>query len=407
MITRRHMLFGTMGMAALAAVPRIVTAAAAPTARARALVVLYMHGGASQFETFDPKPGSNSGGPTRAIDTAIDGVRFAEDLPQLASRANRLAVLRTVTMREGNHDRARYLMRTGQSPAGGVAHPGLGAHTSLRHGRNDFVGAVAIGAPTHPAGLIGMRHAALTVRKPLEAGKRLRELDAQDDRSVRRAALFEGLQGRFAQGRDARLVEAQSDSFTRARQILASADRSAFDLGSEPSSNRSRYGDSDFGDGCLLARRLVDANVAYVEVGLQGWDTHEDNFARTKTLARQLDLGMAALLDDLVASGRLADTIVLCMGDFGRSPGINAREGRDHFPTCNSVVLAGGGLPGGIVVGETTADGSEVAERPIAVADLYRTLFARLEIDADEVRMSPSGRPITTVDGGKAMPELT
>lgn len=406
MITRRHMLLGTMGLAALATAPAIVTAAAPAPSRARALVVLYMHGGASQFETFDPKPGTKSGGPTKAIDTAIDGVRFAEDLPQLAARAGRLAVLRSVTMREGNHDRARYLMRTGQSPAGGVAHPGLGAHTSLRHGRNDFVGAVAIGAPAHPAGLIGMRHAALTVSKPLEAGKRLRELDAHDDRSVRRAALFAGLQDRFAEGRDARLVRAQSDSFARARQILASDDRSAFDLGSESARNRSRYGDSELGDGCLLARRLVDANVAYVEVGLQGWDTHEDNFARTKTLARQLDVAMSALLDDLAASGRLDDTIVLCMGDFGRSPGINAREGRDHFPACNSVVLVGGGLPGGVVVGSTSADGSEVVDRPIAVADLYRTLFARLDIDADEVRMSPSGRPITTVDGGKPMPEL-
>lgn len=405
MITRRHLLLGSMGAAALAATPGIVTAAVAPK-RARALVVLYMHGGASQFETFDPKPGTASGGPTSAIATAIDGIRFAEDLPQLAARADRLAVLRSVTMREGNHDRARYLMRSGQSPAGGVAHPGLGSHVSLRHGRNDFVGAVAIGAPSHPAGLIGMRHAALTIRKPLEAGKRLRELDADDDSSRRREALFEGLQTHFAEGRDPRLVTAQSESFTRARQILASSDRSAFDLGSEPANNRTRYGDSEFGDGCLLARRLVDANVAYVEVGLQGWDTHEDNFARTKSLSRQLDAGMSALLDDLRASGRLADTLVMCVGDFGRSPAINAREGRDHFPTCSSVVLAGGGLPGGVVVGKTSADGSEIVERPIAVADLYRTLFTRLDIDADEVRMSPSGRPITTVDGGKPMVEL-
>lgn len=404
MLDRRHFLLGLGTTAAvLHAGPSLAGVAATP---ARACIVLYMHGGASQLETFDPKPGTASGGPTRAIATAIDGVQFAEHLPGLARRADQLAVLRSVTMREGNHDRARYLMRTGHAPQGGVVHPGLAAMVGARHGRADFIGAVAIGVPTQSPGLLGPRHAALTIRKPDQATRNLERPDADAGRDAERAALFDALQGHFSERRAGGPIDAHSDTFTRARAMLRSPRRSAFDLEKESASTRARFGTSDFGAGCLLARRLVDADVAFVEVGLPGWDTHEDNFKRTTELSRELDRGMAALLDDLVASGRIADTLVVCMGDFGRSPAINAREGRDHFPDCNTVVLAGAGLAGGTVVGATSPDGREIAERPIAVADLYRTFCARLGIDADEVRLAASGRPITTVDGGTVIAEL-
>ena len=375
--------------------------------RARACIVLYMHGGASQFETFDPKPGHDSGGPTRAIATAIDGVQFAEHLPGLARRAGQLAVLRSITMREGNHDRARYLMRTGHAPQGGVAHPGLGALVSARHGRADFIGAVAVGMPTQPPGLLGPRHAALTVARPDHAGKNLRaSAGAEAEREVGRAAVFNGLQDHFAAGRSRAPIDAHTDTIARARAVLRSPRRHAFDLDQERANTRERFGASDFGAGCLLARRLVDQDAAFVEVGLPGWDTHEDNFTRTTELARLLDQGMSALLDDLVASGRIDDTLVVCMGDFGRSPTINRRQGRDHFPACNTVVLAGAGVAGGVVVGATSPDGSEITERPLGVPDLYRTVCTRLGIDVDEVRIAPSGRPITTVDGGTDIVEL-
>lgn len=404
MVHRRHFLTGALGAAAMTALSPAASARGGAPSHARACIVLYMHGGASQFETFDPKPGQRTGGPTRAIPTAIDGVQFAETLPGLARRADALAVLRSVTMREGNHDRARYLMRTGHTPAGGVTHPGLSAMVSARHGSADFLGAVAIGAPTQAPGLLGPRHAALMVRKPEEPWRKLQ--GSADDRDLGRAALFEGLQANFARGRDPRSIDAHTDAFTRTRTMLRSPQRVAFDLGRESAAARERYGSTEFGTGCLLARRLVDAGVAFVEVGLPGWDTHEDNFAKTTELAGVLDRGMSALLDDLVASGRIDDTLVVCMGDFGRAPTINARQGRDHFPECNSVVLAGAGIPGGTVVGATTTDGREVADRPVTVADLYRTICERLAIDPDEVRMTPAGRPITTVDGGKSIAEL-
>lgn len=404
MLTRRRLL----GASAATLLASAGFSRPAPSGRARACIVLYMHGGASQLETFDPKPGTTSAGPTRAIATAIDGVRFSEHLPELARRADRIAVLRSVAMREGNHDRARYLMRTGHAPQGGVAHPGLAALTSARHGANDFVAAVAIGAPTQSPGLLGPRHAALTIRKPDQPWRGLQLSGGADPaREDDRAVLLEALQEQFAAGRSRAPVDAHTDTMARARVVLRSPRRRAFELDRESAGTRDRYGVSDFGAGCLLARRLVDEDVAFVEVGLPGWDTHEDNFARTAALARQLDQGMSALIDDLVTSGRIDDTVVVCMGDFGRTPTINARQGRDHFPECSSVVLVGAGVRGGTVVGATSADGREIVERPIGVPDLYRTLCTQLDIDPDEVRMAPTGRPIATVDGGAVISELT
>jgi uncharacterized protein (DUF1501 family) len=400
------MLLGGLGAAATTLVTVPSATAASTTCVATRCIVLYMHGGASQFETFDPKPGTREAGPTKAIATAIEGVQFSAHLPGLARRADMLAVLRSVTMREGNHDRARYLMRTGHTPQGGVVHPGLAALVDAQHGDADFVGAVAIGAPTQSPGLLGPRHAALTIRKPAQALRGLEDDGDDQARDTRRAALFDALQDRFADGRTRAPIDGHTETFARARAVIRSPKRAAFDLSSETAATRARYGDDDFGAGCLLARRLVDHEVAFVEVGLNGWDTHEDNFARTTDLAARLDRGMSALLDDLVASGHIADTLVVCMGDFGRSPTINGREGRDHFPDIASVVLAGGGITGGVVVGATAADGSEIATRPIAVADLYRTICTRLAIDPDTVRMAASGRPITTVDGGKVIEEL-
>ncbi|MBX7080364.1 MAG: DUF1501 domain-containing protein [Nannocystaceae bacterium] len=408
-VTRRSFLRTGLGAAALASIggsagASTPTAVAAPPALA--CVLLYLHGGASQFETFDPKPGRSTGGPTTAIDTRVPGLRFAAALPQLAARADRLTLLRTVTSKEGNHDRARYLMHTGHAPQGGVAHPSLGALVSALHPDAPLVGAVTIGPPVPGPGLLGPRHAALPIRDP---GRPIRNLQAPAGvdarRSAARADMLATLQQQFAQGRAHELVDAHGEVMARARALAAAPDKRAFDLSSEPAGTRARYGDGRFGSGCLLARRLLDADVPFVEVGLGGWDTHEDGFSRTDALGRELDTGMSALLDDLAASGRLQQTLVVCMGDFGRTPVINGREGRDHHPQCANVVLAGAGLRAA-VVGETDADGRNIAERPIAIESVFRTLAQCLGIDADEVRMAPSGRPITTFEPADPIAEI-
>lgn len=407
MLTRRSFVGGMMAGALATAASGDVRAAAPAVPRARAVVVLYMHGGASQLETFDPKPGTPSGGPTRAIATRVDGLRFAEHLPLLAARADRLAVIRSLTAKEGNHDRARYLMHTGHPPQGGAQHPGLAALVSELHEPGDLPAAIAIGIPTQGPGIAGVRHGALTIRQPERPIRNLVPAAGVDaGRQRERAALTSALQRGFAADRAAALVHAHDELRASALALAASPRLDAFDLSREPTTTRERYGDGELGAGCLLARRLIDAGVPFVEVGMKGWDTHEDHFTRIAKQCGELDRAMSALLDDLHASGALAHTLVVWMGDFGRTPTINARDGRDHFPRCSSVVLAGAGIPGGTVIGATDAEGSEIAGRPVVVPDLFRTIATKMGIDPEGVRMSPSGRPVTTVDGGTVIGEL-
>ena len=404
MITRRAWMGGMLG--ALASTS-LVHAAVPSRKLATQIVVLYMHGGASQLETFDPKPGTRTGGPGKAIATKVDGLRFGEHLPELAMRAHRLAVLRSVTAREGNHDRARYLMHTGQPPQGGAQHPSLAALVSELHEPGDLPAAVAIGMPTQGPGIAGTKHGALTILKPQDPIRNLVPRTAiAASRARDRAELTAALQRGFAEDRAAALVQAHDVLRERALALSASPRLDAFELERESAGTRARYGDGDVGLGCLLGRRLVDAGVPFVEIGMRGWDTHEDHFAKNAELCRELDRAMAALLDDLVASGAIDHTLVMWLGDFGRTPNINGREGRDHYPRVSNVVLAGAGIPGGTVLGATDAEGREITERPITVPDLFRTITTRLAIDPDGVRMSPSGRPITTVDGGKVIAEL-
>ncbi len=397
---RRDILRGSLGLFATA----LVGGAGFAHARPRACIVVYLHGGASQFETFDPKPGRATGGPTKAIETRVAGLRFADPLRGLAARADRFATIRSLTAKEGNHDRARYLMRTGAPPQGGALHPGLGALVSEAHPDLD-VPPIAIGVPGQGPGLLGPRHASLLVKKPSDP---LRNVDAPvgEARLADRRELWRAFQGEFATGRDARAIEGHTDVVDRAAALMASPRLAGFELARESTAARERYGSTDVGMGCLLARRLVDAGVPFVEVGQPGWDTHEDGFARTTALGTALDRGLSALLDDLAASGRLQETLVVCLGDFGRSPTINARGGRGHFPACSSLLLAGAGIKGGTVVGATDADGAAIADREVSVPDLFRTIAHVLGLDADRVRMAPTGRPITTVDGGRVIEEI-
>lgn len=368
--------------------------------RARAMVLLFMHGGMSQIDTFDPKPGRVTGGVFRAIDTAQPGVRFAEHLPKLAARAEHLTVLRSLVGKEGNHQRARYLMHTGFSPQGGVVHPSLGAHVGRAcDGRRDVPGHVSIGRDAHGAGYLGPGHAPFIVPNAAQPVRNLAPpMALPSERVVRRRALVAALDRRFAGSHDAPGAVAGAAMRAQAEAIMAGPAAAAFDLSAERPDTLARYGDAGFGRGCLMARRLVEAGVPFVEVVLPGWDTHQDNFARVEARSRELDRAMSALLDDLGASGRDADTVVACVTDFGRTPTINGRGGRDHYPAVSSALLFGGGLARGRVVGATDPDGRAVVTAPVSVGDLVRTLAEQLGVEPDEVHMTPEGRPVTTMD---------
>ena len=407
MMTRRNAL--RLGLGALAA--GVTTAAHAtanaPTAgTAKACILLYMVGGASQIDTWDPKPGRPTGGEFGTVRTTLPGVHISEHLPQLARRTGDLAIVRSLTYREGNHARARYLMHTGFVPAGGARHPGLGAHVDAAQAPGSpLPGNVAIGGPGHEAGFLGSQHDPFVVGNP---SKRVRNVEAvvSADRLDARLELWSQFQNDFAAGRSDAAVAGHQSNVEQAIRMMRAEELEAFDVNAEPRRAAERYGPTKFGQGCLMARRLVERGVPFVEVQMGGWDTHENNFERVAALSGELDAAMSALLDDLRDRGLLDETLVVWMGDFGRTPRINARGGRDHYPKVASAVLAGGGIRGGQVIGSTDADGYEVRDRALSVADLHRTVHTKLGLDPDDMNLSDGGRPIAAVDGGSVIEGL-
>lgn len=393
-----------MGLAGLAAGMQSRAVWGGPPAHgkrvAKHCIVLYMHGGASHIDTFDPKPGSPTGGTFKAIQAATPGLRISEHLPQIARRTRDLAVVRSLTSREGNHVRARYLMHTGFVRQGGVDHPSLGAYVARhRKGERALPAYVSLGSPGHGAGFLGAGFAPFTVPDPTAPVRNLQPPRALVEARVRRREqMWRALESDFQRGHAGPQVEGSFAVSDRALAMSASSDLAAFDLQAESAQTRARYGQGSFGAGCLMARRLVEVGVPFVEVSLRGWDTHDDNFNRVAKLSRQLDRAWAALVDDLKANGKWADTMIVWMGDFGRTPKINDRGGRDHWPHASSVVLGGGVVAGGQVYGATDAEGARVESNPVTVADLFATLAEGLGVVGGEMHMTPRGRPVTTVD---------
>lgn len=394
-----------LGEVARAGSPGASAGSVAPVRVAKRCVVLFMHGGASQIDTFDPKPDSPNGGEFRAIESKLAGVRVSEHLPELARRMDRLALIRSLTAKEGNHERARQLMHTGYAPQGGVEHPGLGAHVARAAGLGSAMpGQVSINLPGEGSGYLGPSYAAFTVA---DASKPVSNLAPPvviaEQRRERRVELWRDLDEGFARTHAGPRVEGARALGERAIAMTRAPELSAFELDRESAATRARYGEGEFADGCLMARRLLESGVPFVEVGMRGWDTHDDVFGRVRTLSGSLDKAMSALIDDLVASGLWSDTLLVWLGDFGRTPQINARGGRDHFPKISSVVLAGGPVRGGQVIGATDPRGETIIERPVGVPDLFATIASAMGIDPGETHVTPAGRPVTTVDEAGAV----
>jgi uncharacterized protein (DUF1501 family) len=376
-------------------------------AKARRVVLLWLEGGPSQIDTFDPKPGSPNNGPFQSVPTDVKGWLFSEHLRGLASRAGRLAVVRTATSKEGSHARARELLHTGFTPTPAVVFPSLGtiaAHAlaELEAEAPAFVqidGPPArishLGVATAP---IGLASGALLngVAPAGPEGADSRETKAASE--SRRDVLLAAIDDEYARRGARREVDLFAAMRRRTARLDAMKRRGVFDLAQEPDRLRNAYGRSNFGQSVLLARRLLEYGVTAVEVVLDGWDTHVDNFRRTRDLSLQLDPAFSALLDDLGTRGMLADTLVVCMGEFGRTPAINSSAGRHHWPGNYCVALAGGGVRGGTVVGETDEGGEHVVRDPVSVADLFATFAELFGANGAESFQTPSGRPVTLVD---------
>ena len=376
---------------------------------AKACILLYMAGGPSQLDTFDPKPGRKVGGPFRTVPSSLDGVPVSEHLPKLAAQLKRAALIRSLTAKEGNHDRARHLMHTGYAPAAGADHPALGALVAEArdHATGGMPGYVSIAGPGESAGFLPANYGPFPVQSPLRPVRHLgraRGVDAAQFEE--RLALWRQLEDGYAGGTGGAFARGRRAVGEQAAELMRARGLEAFRVDARNERLRAPYGKSDFGAGCLMARQLVEAGVPFVEVTLGGWDTHEANFERVTKLSEALDQGMAALLEDLAQRGLLASTLVLWLGDFGRTPHINDKGGRDHHPECSSVLLAGGGIRGGQVLGSSDQDGGEVRDRPVTVPDLYRTIAHVLDLNPDKTRVTPAGRPLKAVDGGRVIAEL-
>ena len=378
--------------------------------RGMACILLWMGGGPSQFETFSPKTGHENGGETKAISTAVSGIQIADSLPKCAGAMQDLAIVRSMTSKEGSHPRATFLLHHGYLPMGGVKFPTLGANVAQQIGTPgfdipSFVRIGGKGVDTGGGGFLGVDYDPFVLPNP-EAKPENTQPATRDDRYARRLEMLQQVEANFGAVEGADLVADHQKLINKSSKMIQSPRMTAFDLSKESDKMRDAYGRTKFGAGCLLARRLVETGVTFVEVNQEGWDTHDDNFTRTASNNSTIDQPMAQLVTDLKERGMLDRTLVIWMGEFGRTPRINPRAGRDHYPRAFNVVLAGGGVRGGQVVGETDAGGVEVTARPVTVNDLFRTIYATLGIDADHENMSRIGRPIKLVDGGQVVREL-
>ena len=369
----------------------------------RACILLWMRGGPSQFETFSPKPGHENGGATRAISTTVPGIEISENMPHTAEVMEHVCLIRSMTSREGSHPRATYLMQTGQLPTASVKFPALGSIVSQQLGDRefdlpDFVRIGRGGRGAAGGGLLGVEYDPFQMTNPRRAPDNT-TLATSAKRYRRRLGLLSRLEA-GGQPHTGREVTDHQSLYAKASRMVLSRDMKAFEIERESAATRAAYGDSEFGVGCLLARRLVEAGVTFVEVSAGNWDTHQDNFERSRELCGQVDQPYAQLMRDLHLRGLLDQTLVIWMGEFGRTPRINPRGGRDHYPRAFNMTLAGCGVRGGQVIGATNAAGSTVSDRPVSVSDLFQTICRALEIDADQENMSSIGRPIKIVDGG-------
>jgi len=419
-LTRRaalqNMALGVSAWSTSSWLPNLAKAAAKTGSKPKSVILIWLNGGPATIDLWDLKPGNNNGGPFQEIETQVPGMKISEHLPSLAKQASDFSIIRSMSTREGDHSRARFVTMTGYTPQGAIKFPALGSLVANEFNiENDIPSYVHIGG--RPAvgggGFLGPQFAPFVVGdRSRRGGADSSDLKVADlapgseEQQIERLQLQAKLKSLSTM--PASLVTDTLDSSRdRALRLMNPKAASVFDLEQEESAVREAYGTGSFGQGCLMARRLVERGVSFVEVSLNGWDTHSDNFARVKELSQQLDRGCASLLSDLRQRGLLKDTLIVCQGEFGRTPRINGQSGRDHWPASWAMMLAGAGIRGGQVIGRTSKDGTKIESKPTRTADLMATVFRGVGLDPRKQNMSNVGRPIRLADpDGNAIEEL-
>ena len=378
---------------------------------AKHIIYLYMGGGMTHLDTFDTKPGHENQGQTKSINTNVDGLQISEYLPSLAQQADKLTIVNSLSSTAGAHSQGNYLMHTSYEQRATIKHPGIGAWALKFKGKMNpnLPGSVFIGGNSRingGGGFFEPQYEPLAINDPAGGLKnsKLRGVDQEmfDDR-LELASKFDQ---EFHERYDVKQVRAYTSMYDDAVRIMQSSDLQAFDLSKEDVMTRERYGNNAFGQGCLLARRLIEHDVRAVEVTYGGWDMHNNVFISAPERCGVLDQGMAALLKDLERRGKLEETVVVLTTEFGRTPRINQNAGRDHYPKAFSSVLAGGGFRGGIKYGKTDEGAENVIEDVVKIPDFNATIAHALGLPIDQVLYSPSKRPFTVAHKGKPVLDL-
>lgn len=424
---------GMLGYSSSPWLPALAGQLAAAPERQRHCILLWMTGGPSQTDTFDMKPDHTNGGEFAEVASSVPGLRMSEHLPGLARHADKLALVRGLSTREGDHGRGTYLMRTGHPPRGPIRYPTIGASLAKQLATKDagnsatalsYVSVAPYRAFNQAAfspGFLGPKYAPLSVGATDNLGTAEQDAGTYanltvDDlelatgvtrrRQQRRLEMWHGLQDRFLASHRTSSPIAHDTVYRRALDLMSSELVNAFDLDEEPDEVRQAYGRGRFGQGCLMARRLVERGVPFVEVSLGGfsdnglgWDTHVNNFPAVRDLSRELDDGWANLMTDLEQRGLLDRTTILWMGEFGRTPMINDNAGRDHFPAAWTCAFAGGGIAGGQAFGRTSPDGTQVEEGKVSEGDVLATLCQAVGVDPETENISDQLRPIKLAEG--------
>ncbi len=411
-LTRRAFLkYGSLGIGTMLGMrvgDLVALAAEANQRAADHVILLWMGGGMSHIDTFDPKPGRPTQGEFEPIKTTVDGIELSEIMPNLAQQMKHCSLIRSVTGNSGDHGGATYNLMTGYRRAPQLIHPAMGSmvvHEKKPIG--ELPAFISISGRAHAAGYLGQACEAYFVARAGMPDPYVRLPEGITDiRAEKRLEALEALNKRFREKNPDMQIDAIDESYQAALNFMQSPALKAFELDEEPTETRERYGTGDFGRGCLLARRLVENGVRFVQVNKGGFDTHANNFNLMRGLGGEIDKGIAGLIGDLAASGMLDRTLVLVLSEFGRTPRINAGAGRDHWPRVFSSLIAGGGIKPGQVIGSSDEDGYEVAQRAVQVVDMHATVCAALGIDHTKHVQTPLGRPMKLVDGGNPIKEL-
>ena len=383
------------------------------TASARHVIFLYMAGGMTHIDTFDPKPENKDVmGETTAINTSADGIQLGNWLPNTAKQMHNAALIRSLTSNQGAHQQANYLLHTSYQRRGTIKHPTLGSWVSRLSGKlnRTLPAHVRIngGSDVLGAGFLESKHGPLPLGNPSSGIQNVKAAGyLEQSLYTQRLHTAQEFNKMFLNEYSQKQVRAYTDLYNDAVKLMSSKDLEAFDLTKETEATRELYGENNFGQGCLLARRLVETGVRFVEVQLGGWDMHNGVFDGMATRGATLDQGLSALLSDLERTGKIDDTMVVVASEFGRTPEVKAgRIGRDHHPTAFSAMLAGGGIKGGTVYGKSDERAHYVEEEGSSVEDLNATIAHALGLKLEEIHYSPSGRPFKVAHDGKVLTKL-